>query len=151
VGRVIGYIFAIGFWFFWFVPVLFSIIVILPFGVLMDISVTMTSGFASPTSDVYPIFVFMLGLVLYVSLRFRYFRRIYDFFPFLYPMVKMVFFMTIIATIAMLVLNWGYSEINDVKHIVSVILMMVIFIIGRVLMSLYFYKKPVVPFDKLDE
>lgn len=119
----------------WLLPLLF----IVPIMTLSDMATVVESGFSIPDTGIYYIAVF--GLFIGLSLVIPVFRKMYDKLPWMFPYVKIMFINTIIVSVALLILNYGYEVQSDSRHSVWTIVMVVQIILCRILMSLYFHRQ----------
>ncbi|MEK5475950.1 hypothetical protein NYE70_03250 [Paenibacillus sp. FSL R5-0407] len=119
----------------WLLPMLFLV----PIMTLSDMGTVMESGFAVPNTGVFLTALF--GLFIGLSLMIPAFRKMYDKLPWMFPYVKIMLINTIIVSVALLILNFGYEVQSDSRHMVWTIVMVVQIILCRILMSLYFHRK----------
>ncbi len=119
----------------WMLPML----IFIPLMTLSDMGTVMESGFSIPNTGIY--FIAVFGLFIGLSLVVPAFRKMYYKLPWMFPYVKIMFINTIIITVALLLLNFGYEVQNDRRHLVWTLLMVAQLIICRILMSLYFHKR----------
>jgi hypothetical protein len=117
------------------------ILIFTPLMFFSDVSAIRTSGFAGPDTALSTIG--LSGFVIGISLLIPPLRRIYGVFPWLYPFVKIFFVGMIILNIAISILNVGYQTGSDTRHTLFFILMVVFVVLGRLGMSFYFYRNPV--------
>jgi hypothetical protein len=117
------------------------ILIFTPLMFFSDVSAIRTSGFAGP--DTAFSMIGLSGLVIGISLLIPPLRRIYGVFPWLYPFVKIFFVGMIILNIAISILNVGYQTVSDTRHTLFFILMVVFVVLGRLGMSFYFHRNPV--------
>lgn len=127
-------------------PVALVILAAIPVMGILSIAKIMQSGFAVPNK-----LLIMLNFVLFFvlfSLQLRYVRKIYLIFPFL---LKLVEFLTMVSTfvvISVLFLNWRYEIIEPVRITLGNIGAVVILLLGRAFLSVYYYRNPMVLTDR---
>ncbi len=130
----------------WFLGALIWAIFYSVVGVLgvffFDILEMIKSGF--PTSTVgFQIFL-MTGIVFAITGIVPVFRRCYYKMPWLYPFCMMTMMNLFIVSIIEVVIAKGFSVINTPRHIITEIIAGIIFILCRLIMSIYIKKKPMV-------
>lgn len=84
-----------------------------------------------------------LGLGIGLSLIIPSFRMIYYKFPWLLSFSKINFTNCVILAISTYIINYGFEVINKTRNITFTVLVILQFLICRLAMSYYFYKKPV--------
>lgn len=72
-------------------------------------------------------------------------KRLYSFFPWLYAFIKISFCNLFILALACIALNYGYEFLSSSRHLRFIALTLVILVIGRLLVCLYFHKRPISP------
>ncbi|GAA0737482.1 hypothetical protein [Clostridium oceanicum] len=88
---------------------------------------------------------------VYVSLRFRIFRKLYKVFPFLFETVKFLVITNIFISLGVEFLNWSYVTLNSSSHKVGILVFIISLILWRVVISVYYSKKPIVNFMPKEE
>lgn len=109
---------------------------------ISNISTVLESGFAT-AGDSLTILAIMCFLTA-ITFFFPPARNTYHYFPWLFPLVKILLVNLTIMSIAIGILNYGYQVKNDARHIMFIILMVLQLIISRALVSVYFSKKKLI-------
>ena len=120
-------------------PVTFMML-IFPFFTISEINKVRISGFATAGTMV---MLSGFGLFIGLSLLIPALRRMYSWFPWFFPFVKIFFINMAISVIALEIINFGYRVQNLTRHTTFFILMLCAIIVGRGLMSFYFHHKNV--------
>lgn len=120
---------------------IFLILIFTPLMFFSDISAIRNSGFAGP--DVGLSLIGISGFVIGISLLVPALRKMYTYFPWLFSFVKIFFVSMVILTLGLSILNYGYKIVSPTRHTIFFILMIVFVIVGRLAMSVYFKRKPV--------
>ena len=87
-----------------------------------------------------------LCVILYVSLRFKGLRRFYAVFPWAYQTLKMFTISGLFTSGAMTAVNLAFKQTSAARRTTGVVLFFAIIAVWRVFMSVYYTKKPLVPF-----
>jgi hypothetical protein len=116
-------------------------LIIYPLGFLMDVSSIRGSGFAGPNYAAS--FIGMCGLFIGLSMLVPPFRKMYGALPWLYSFIKIFFIDFIILNIGITILNYGFEVNNSTRHTTFYIMMIIQIIICRLVMCIYFKKKPI--------
>jgi hypothetical protein len=124
-------------------PMCFVILflIIYPLGFMSDVSSIRGSGFAGPNNAAS--FIGVCGLFIGLSMLIPPFRKMYGVLPWLYSFIKIFFIDFVIVNIGIAILNYGYEVNNSTRHTIFYIMMIVQIIICRIIMCIYFKKKPV--------
>ncbi|MGN7479381.1 hypothetical protein ACTHOQ_16190 [Solibacillus silvestris] len=120
------------------------VILLLVFTPLMfqsDVNAIRASGFAGPDRSI--TFISMAGMIIGISLLVPALRKVYGIFPWLFPFVKIFFVTFVILNVGIAILNYGYEVNNPKRHTLFYILMIVFVFSGRLVLSYYFWRKPV--------
>lgn len=129
--------------FVWFVVVLIWGVLLLPICVIMmptNIRTIWESGFATVTVGY--AFLILFGLIFGLTMIVPAFRRCLKKLPWLYPYIVILMVDALILTVAEEILNYGYQVKSDARHTVFSIIMIIQIIVCRVVMCIYFSKKP---------
>ncbi len=127
----------------WFFFVLGWMLLLLPFTIIMlptDISTVIESGFATQTSGY--MFIAVFGLIFGMTMLVPAFRKCFRKLPWLYPYITILMADVTILSIAIDLLNYGYETQNDSRHTLFLWLMNAVIIVLRVIMCIFFHKKP---------
>ncbi|OLO37924.1 hypothetical protein BTR23_13395 [Alkalihalophilus pseudofirmus] len=123
-----------------FLPIFFLIFLFLLFAPLMaffDIKSVIEHGV--PKYNIYFVALFLISFTLYLSVRVRSFRKIYEFIPVLWPLSTMLFITTMGLAFGLLFMNlWAENEV--ISKGIAIFLSIFSFILVRMFMS-YWYKK----------
>lgn len=138
--RIIGILITIAYLIFP-MGLIFLLLIFVPLTFFSDVSMVRTSGFAGPQDQLS--LIGLSGLVIGLSLLISPLRRIYTFFPWMYAFVKIFFVGMVVLLGGIAILNFGYQTVNPTRQTTFYVLMIVFVIIGRLLMSFYFMRKPV--------
>ena len=130
--------------FVWFVAILIWGVLLLPICVIMmptNIRTIWETGFATVTVGY--AFLILFGLVFGFTMIVPVFRRCLKKLPWLYPYIVILMADALILTVAEEILNYGYQVKSDARHTIFSVIMVIQIIVCRVVMCLYFKKKPV--------
>ncbi len=135
VKKIIGLLFLIA-----FLPIFLIILLLLllaPITAFFDIKGVIDHGV--PASNVYFIMLFLISFTLYLSVRVRVFKKIYEKIPVLWPLSQMLFITIIGLAFGLMFMNlWAENEVFS--KTVAVALTVLSFLVARVFLS-YWYKK----------
>ncbi|RAP74366.1 hypothetical protein [Paenibacillus montanisoli] len=96
----------------------------------------------APKENVYFIFLIMISLTLYLSMRVSAFRKIYGKFPVLWPLSQMLFISLTGLAFGVFFMNlWAENEI--ISKPIAIIFMIVSLIVARLFMSYWYRKNPI--------
>lgn len=128
----------------WFFGVLLGTIVFLFFCMLMvaftSIRVMLESGFSTPAMGV--VFCFMGSLIFAITGWVPAFRRCYYKLPWLYPLTTIMMMDFFILAIAEVIVSQGFSVVDETRHTMTVVIMLIQIIACRAAMSIYIKKNP---------
>ncbi|WP_027406095.1 hypothetical protein [Anaerovibrio sp. RM50] len=122
------------------------VLVLAGFSTLMlvfhDIPGMIRTGFAGTTAgfSIFGTLSFVVMITGFVPL----FRRCYYIFPWLYPFTTMLMINLFIAALAEFILGQGFSVTDSQRYEITICLMIIMVIICRFIMSLYFKIRPIV-------
>jgi Ca2+/H+ antiporter len=116
---------------------------IMPLMMLSEIQKIRTIGFA--TMSIAPAAVGVCGLFVGLSMLVPAFRKIYQFLPWLSAYVKMFFLNLIITAVGFEIVNYGYEVQNSSRHTLFFILAILLMVVCRIAMGLYYYLRPAKP------
>lgn len=116
------------------------IMLIMPFGFLMDVSAIRGSGFAGPNSAAS--LVGLSGLCIGLSLLIPPLRRMYKALPWLYPFTQIFFYNLVILNIGLSILNYGYEISDASRHTTFFWLMVAQIVLCRLGMCIYYKFRP---------
>lgn len=126
-----------------FLPFFLMVFLILLFSPFMAVS-EMRAVFEHgvPKSNMYFILLFMISFILYLSMRIKAFRKIYDKIPVLWPLSQMLFITLAGLAFGLLFMNlWAENAL--IPKVIAVILAIISFLLVRTFMSYWFSKYPV--------
>lgn len=127
----------------WFFGVLIWMLLMLPITLLMlpsDISSIMDSGFGTQTIGF--TFLLVFGLVFGITMLVPAFRKCFRKLPWLYPYITILMADVTILSIGIEILNYGYQVQSDARHTLFLVLMIVEIVVLRIIMCIFFHKKP---------
>lgn len=141
--KFIGNLIAVAYGIFC-MPFVLALLIVAPIMTISDGVKIIKTGY---TVDDY--FVNMLIVILvfvYFSLRFKYLRKIYNFFPSLFETIKFLAITYLFIAIGAEVLNWSYITLSPGRNKFGIAVFIICLILWRVVISFYYYKKPLVNF-----
>lgn len=139
--HVLGIVFAIGYFFSFFFWGL-VLMLISPLQFYNAFQAIIESGFASINFGVN--FLCVISIFIAPTLLLPPLRRYYDLLPWLFPYVKIIFLDILILSLSIMLLNYGYAVQNEARHTIFLFLTGAFLIVARLLMCLYFHKKPMI-------
>ena len=101
----------------------------------------LTSGLRSQLDS---FFSFFAGLIFSITGWVPAFRRCYYKLPWLYPLCMMLTMHLFILSIAEVILAKGFAVMNELRHTITIIIMIVQIIACRALMCWYLRKNPMI-------
>lgn len=119
------------------------VLLVMPFVVAMtwsDIGVVLDSGFAGSSSLAV---LGSIGLFIGLSATIPALRVVYYRLPWLLSYVQVLFFDIVIMLGGYEILNYGYQEVDDARHMLFKILMIAWLAVGRIVQCIWFSKNPV--------
>lgn len=122
-------------------PVLVFMAIICPIFILSDCFKIISTGY-TVTGD-YLAIIWSMLLIMYISLRLRPCRRLYFIFPSLYEALKFLIITNIFIGIGAEILNWSYIELTGTRNMIGIFSFILMLILWRVLVSIYYRKKPI--------
>lgn len=122
-------------------PVLVFMAIICPISILSDCFKIISTGY-TVTGD-YLAIIWSMLLIMYISLRLRPCRRLYFIFPSLYETLKFLIITNIFIGIGAEILNWSYIELTATRKMIGIFSFILMLILWRVLVSIYYRKKPI--------
>mgnify|MGYP001426019044 CR=1 FL=1 len=140
--KIIKYI-ALGYWMLIFGVWAIFALGFTPLMILGDINTILRTGFA--LGFTWDSFLIGHSFMIAISMLVPPLRKIYDYFPWLFPYVVMFFINSLIMMMAVYILNYGYEVRDTARHVFFLIVMLVQIIVCRFAMCLYFWRKPVKP------
>ncbi len=87
-----------------------------------------------------------LCLSVYITMRFRNTQWVYFAFPSLFEQLKLLLIACFFTSVGTELLNQAFREIDSTKRLLGVTLFITSLVIWRVVLSLYYTKRPIVPF-----
>ena len=141
--KVFGILVAIVFGIYSILPALF-ILVFMPVIAITDGFKIISTGFS--VTGFYIGVLMAALLIIYISLKIRSIRRIYNAFPFLFETVKFLTSTNLFLATGAEVLNWCYTSIDQTRHIIGITVFVASMVLWRIFISVYYYKKPLVDF-----
>lgn len=137
-----------------FIAIVYGIIV-MPFILLILIMspiMSITDGIkiireGSTVTNEYISIMVLCMLAIYFSLRFKYVRKVYVVFPFLFETVKFLTMTLFFTGIATDFINWRYTYLDDTSRKIGIAGFIVILVLWRVFISIFYYKKPLSIFN----
>lgn len=130
-------------------PITLLVITILPIISLTDSYKIITTGYTVKDDNI-TICCAILFLI-YISLRFKYLRKIYNVFPFLFEYIKYMTIASLFTSIGQSILNICFTTVNNNKHILGIVALVICLILWRVFISVYYFKRPLVDFLNKDD
>lgn len=127
----------------WFFGVLLWALLMLPLVMMIlptDISTILKSGFSTQTIGY--IFLAGFGLIFAITMLVPAFRKCFHKLPWLYPYITTLMADFTIIHIGIELLNYGYQVQSDSRHTLFLWLMISVMVVLRVVMCIYFHKKP---------
>jgi len=88
----------------------------------------------------------VLCMIFYISLRFKSTRKFYAVFPSMYQILKMLTISGLFTSVAMTAVNLAFKQASSVRRTAGSVLFIGVLVLWRVFMSVYYTRKPVVPF-----
>lgn len=140
--NIIANIFAVLWFFGVLIETIFLMLVVIIGVVFGDIVTMLTSGFTGSTVGF--IFLFFAGLIFSITGWVPAFRRCYYKLPWLYPLCMMLTMHLFILSIAEVILAKGFAVMNELRHTITIIIMIVQIIACRALMCWYLRKNPMI-------
>jgi hypothetical protein len=122
-------------------PVLILFSIYCPISILSDCFKIISTGY-TVTGDYLEVIWFMF-LIMYISLRFRPCRRLYFIFPSLYETLKFLIIANIFIGIGAEILNWSYIELTTTRKMIGIFSFILMLVLWRVFVSIYYRKKPI--------
>lgn len=141
-GSIVGFAY-------WLVcmPLAALLAVILPFMAISNGMDVILNGYSLPGNSNGNLDVaWVLCVILYISLRFTSLRRFYAVFPSMYQILKMLSISGLFTSAAMMAVNLAFKQGGSARRTAGVILFVAILVLWRAFMSVYYTKRPVVPF-----
>ncbi len=117
------------------------ILFFIPLMMIVDIGTIMKSGFSG--QNIGFSYLAGFGLIFGISMFVPNFRRIYKRIPWLYVYIQIFMVDILILTIGTYFLNTGFEIDNLARHKLFLWLMIATFIIGRLIMCLWYKFKPI--------
>lgn len=90
-------------------------------------------------------FLFGVGMIMAITGFIPLFRKAYLIFPWIYPYSMILLMDNAIFALAAIILEKGFSVINDLSHMPTIILMIIQIVVCRLAMCIYWYKFPILP------
>ena len=87
-----------------------------------------------------------LFFIVYLTLRFKSTRKVYFAFPALFEVLKMFIIAGLFTSVAETFVNWAFEESTDFRRTLGVVIYISVIVIWRIFVSIYYTKKPIVPF-----
>ena len=128
----------------WFFGVLIWVLLTLPFVMIIvsgDMISLVRNGFS--TSNASFDFLFVYGLVFGITMLVPAFRRCFRKLPWLYPYITILSADITFLSVAIAILNFGFTVQNDTRHIIFIILAVLQIVVCRLAMCFYCHRKPV--------
>lgn len=122
-------------------PVLILLAIICPISTLSYCFKIISTGY-TVTGDYLAMVGFML-LIMYISLRLRPCRRLYYIFPSLYETLKFLIIANIFIGTGAEILNWSYIELTTTRKMIGIFSFILMLVLWRVFVSIYYRKKPI--------
>lgn len=132
-----------GIFFLIFIPFYLLILLLLLFGPLMSFSeILAVIKYEVPKDNIYLTILFLISFTLYISVRIRLFRKIYEKIPVLWPLSQMLFIVTMGLSIGLFFMNlWAENEV--ISKSAAIALAIISFLVARVFMSYWYGKRPI--------
>lgn len=131
----------------WFLVVILITLLMLFMGqiliVFSSIIKTISIGFVGTTQNG-PIVLAFCGLVFGLTGLIPALRRCYYKLPWLYPLSCIGMSNLFILSTAEMILFKGYESTNPKTHIIAIVIMALELVVGRIIMSVYYNKKPLI-------
>lgn len=127
-------------YFVYFMLITILLLILYPLFFLTEVSSIRNTGFAGPNISIS--FVGICGLFIGLSMLIRPLRKMYYALPWLYPFVKIFFINLVILCVGVSILNYGYQTVNEARHALFFVLMIIQIIVSRISMCFYFKKRP---------
>lgn len=146
--KFIGNLIAIAYGIF-YMPCILLLLIFAPIMTIADGFKIIETGY-TVTGDYISILVAILMLV-YFSLRFKNLRKIYDLFPSLFEIIKFLTITYLFIAIGTELLNWSHITLTPGRHIFGISIFIICLVLWRVVVSVYYYKKPLINFMPKNE
>lgn len=135
---IIFFGFSIGF--FLMIPLVLSFIIYLAYPMMLNTYISTGFGSGVVLMSFFSILLISYGLMLFIPVT----RRLFYGFPWLDGTIKIFIGSFFVLTCFDYVLSIAYEVRNPQRHLWGWVIGIIVFIIGRGLLSFYFYKKPVI-------
>ncbi|MPM61276.1 hypothetical protein SDC9_108134 [bioreactor metagenome] len=122
-------------------PILVFIAIFWPIFMLSDCFKIINTGY-TVTGD-YLAVIWAMLLIMYISLRLRPCRRLYFIFPSLYETLKFLIIANMFIGIGVEILNWSYIELTTTRKVIGIFSFILMLVLWRVFVSIYYRKKPI--------
>lgn len=122
-------------------PLVLFVAIFFPIMAISDAITIIRTGY-TVTGEYIDLFLGMI-LLVYISLRFRCIRKIYMIFPSLFEALKYLIICEIFLSVGLDFLNWSYITSSKTKHILGIVVFILSIVIWRVVVSIYYKKKPI--------
>lgn len=125
-------------------PLVLLALIFMPFTTLSDGFKIIKTGY-TVSGDYFSVMIAVLTLI-YFSLRFRNLRRIYNMFPSLFELIKFLTITNLFIAVGTEILNWSHITLNLGRHKFGIAVFIICLVLWRVVVSVCYYKKPLVNF-----
>lgn len=122
-------------------PLVLFVAIFFPIMAISDAITIISTGY-TVSGEYIDLFLGMI-LLVYISLRFRCIRKIYMIFPSLFETLKYLIICEIFLSVGLDFLNWSYITSSKTKHILGIVVFILSIVIWRVVVSIYYKKKPI--------
>jgi hypothetical protein len=121
------------------VPSILMLLLVVLF-MLTDIYLVLKIGY--PRSNAWIFMASLFSLIVGISTLVPAFRRMYRIFPWLFACVRMFLYNLLILSAALWLVNYGYEVQNDARHGLFAVITILLIVICRLAMSIYFHYRP---------